>query len=186
MSDFGDLLTIIAHQASFQARVLEWMVISFSWRSSPPRDQTWVSRSDSSLDDRRMSDWNRQLITRPLDLPCDLVWLWTGPSPWPRLLFQPLSDVWNIDLISSLRVGPLHQPVWAVIHAETPGWVKESEALPVSFMMVLMGLLIPLSLSDSGLNLNVGHSLMIKATGARQLLRFAVCFKSGLPVGPSN
>ena len=28
----------------FQARVLEWAAISFSRRSSPPRDQTWVSR----------------------------------------------------------------------------------------------------------------------------------------------
>ena len=27
----------------FQARVLEWVVISFSSRSSQPRDQTWVS-----------------------------------------------------------------------------------------------------------------------------------------------
>ena len=28
----------------FQARVLEWVAISFSRGSSPPRDQTWVSR----------------------------------------------------------------------------------------------------------------------------------------------
>ena len=27
----------------FKARVLEWVAISFSRRSSPPRDQTWVS-----------------------------------------------------------------------------------------------------------------------------------------------
>ena len=28
----------------FQARVLEWIAISFSWGSSRPRDQTQVSR----------------------------------------------------------------------------------------------------------------------------------------------
>ena len=27
----------------FQARILEWVAISFSRGSSPPRDQTWVS-----------------------------------------------------------------------------------------------------------------------------------------------
>ena len=27
----------------FQARILEWIAISFSWGSSRPRDQTWVS-----------------------------------------------------------------------------------------------------------------------------------------------
>ena len=29
----------------FQARVLEWIAISFSRGSSQPRDQTWVSRT---------------------------------------------------------------------------------------------------------------------------------------------
>lgn len=47
-------------------------------------------------------------------------------------------------------------------------------------MMVPLGLFIRLSLPDSGLNLNLGHGVMIKANGARQLLRFAVCFESGL------
>ena len=120
----------------------------------------------------------------PLEPP-DLVWLWGWSIPPTPLLFQPsLSDVWNIDRPpqGSLRVGLLAPACLSCYSRWNPGWVIESEALSVSFMMVLMGLLIPLCLSDSGLNLNLGHSLMIKATGARQLLRFVVCFKSGLPV----
>ena len=30
-------------QGIFQARILEWVAISFSRGSSPPRDRTWVS-----------------------------------------------------------------------------------------------------------------------------------------------
>ena len=37
----------------FQARVLEWVAISFSRGSSQPRDQTWVSRTE----DRRFTVW---------------------------------------------------------------------------------------------------------------------------------
>ena len=37
----------------FQARVLVWVAISFSRRSSPPRDQTWVSH----IVDRRFTIW---------------------------------------------------------------------------------------------------------------------------------
>ena len=33
----------------FQARILEWVIISFSRRSSPPRDQTWISCLAGSL-----------------------------------------------------------------------------------------------------------------------------------------
>ena len=34
----------------FQARILEWVTISFSRGSSQPRDQTWVSGIASSAD----------------------------------------------------------------------------------------------------------------------------------------
>ena len=34
----------IAYHGIFQARVLEWVAISFSRGSSEPRDQTWVFR----------------------------------------------------------------------------------------------------------------------------------------------
>ena len=37
----------------FQARVLEWVAISFSRRSSQPRDRTWVSR----IAGRRFTIW---------------------------------------------------------------------------------------------------------------------------------
>ena len=37
----------------FQARVLEWAAISFSWESFQPRDQTWVSR----IAGRRFTVW---------------------------------------------------------------------------------------------------------------------------------
>ena len=32
-----------------QARILEWVAISFSRGSSPPRDRTWVSRIEGRL-----------------------------------------------------------------------------------------------------------------------------------------
>ena len=37
----------------FQARILEWVAISFSWLSSQPRDWTWVS----CIADRFSTDW---------------------------------------------------------------------------------------------------------------------------------
>lgn len=119
----------------------------------------------------------------PLEPP-GLVWLWGWPILPPLLLIQPSLSacVEYRPPQGSLRVGPFAPACLSCYSCWNPGWVIESETVPVRFMMVLVGLLLPLSLSDSGLNLNLGHSLMIKATGARQLLRFAVCVKSGLPV----
>ena len=49
----------------FQAMVLEWIAISFSRRSSQPRDRTWVSRTV----DRRFTIWaTREILSKIIDL----------------------------------------------------------------------------------------------------------------------
>ena len=56
----------------FQARIREWVAISFSRRSSPPRDQTWVSR----MADRCFTVWATREVST--------VWegsLFSTPSP---------------------------------------------------------------------------------------------------------
>ena len=54
----------------FQARTLEWVVISFSRRSSPPRDWSWVSR----IVGRRFTIWAiREVIELSFILNPDLL-----------------------------------------------------------------------------------------------------------------
>ena len=45
----------------FQAKILEWVAISFSRRSSQPRDRTQVSRFVG----RRFTIWTLDLLTKP-------------------------------------------------------------------------------------------------------------------------
>ena len=60
----------------FQARVLEWVAISFSRGSSQPRDQTWVSRIVGRCfiiwATREVSKWKWKLLSH--------VWLFA--TPW--------------------------------------------------------------------------------------------------------
>ena len=52
----------------FQARVLEWVAISFSRRSSWPRDQTWVSHNSGSC----LTIWAPREATLPSEPPFHL------------------------------------------------------------------------------------------------------------------
>lgn len=117
--------------------------------------------------------------------PPGLAWLcgWSVPPTSPLLVQDFLSACVELDHMGLWGLGLKVSLSLCCDSLWNPGWVIESEALPVHFHDGSLGVfLIPLSLSDSGLNLNRGHHLMIKATGARPLPIFAVCFKLGLPV----
>ena len=69
----------------FQARILEWVAISFSRRSSWPRDWTWVSHSVGIVG-RRFTIWATREVTQPKspNILCRASrWLafWETPTP---------------------------------------------------------------------------------------------------------
>ena len=77
----------------FQARVLEWVAISFSRRSSQPRDQTQVSHivgrrltmwatREEHWGDTKLWFWNMHLETSPHSLFCEM-------TLKPGLIFSP-------------------------------------------------------------------------------------------------
>ena len=87
----------------FQAIILEWIAISFSRGSSPPRDWTWVSR----IVDRHFTVWATREVLKesikcevpPLPFSFFLVFyfLWVPKSAWERV---PRADMWKKNLHS--------------------------------------------------------------------------------------
>ena len=60
-----------------QAGILEWVAISFSRRSSQPRDRTWVSR----IAGRRFTIWTRDF---PSGWGGKASYPWAGKIPWRK------------------------------------------------------------------------------------------------------
>ena len=106
----------------FQAIILEWIAISFSRGSSPPRDWTWVSR----IVERHFTVWATREVLKesikcevpPLPFSFFLVFyfLWVPKSAWERV---PRADMWKKICILGL-VLPLSD------------WMESGKSLGVS------------------------------------------------------
>ena len=78
----------------FQARILEWVTISFSRGSSQPRDQTWVSLTEARL----FTVWATREVISLCNPLLHWIWAWTCDLLWP---------VWTLENMT-------HKEAWTV------------------------------------------------------------------------
>ena len=93
----------------FQARILEWVAISFSRRSSRPRDWTWVSR----IAGRHFTIWaTREVVSCINRWPKNL----SGLIQW-KYHGQNTLHIWlTFQLSCLLCVGSTFQNAWILWH----------------------------------------------------------------------
>ena len=90
----------------FQARVLEWVAISYSRGSSWPRDRTQVSH----IAGRRFTVWATREVTLSL------------------LLYKPLEKLNGNPLQYSCLENPMDgRAWWAAVHGVTKSWTRLSD-----------------------------------------------------------
>ena len=78
----------------FQARILEWVTISFSRGSSQPRDQTWVSLTEARL----FTVWATREVISLCNPLLHWIWAWTCDLLWPVQTFENMTheEAWTV------------------------------------------------------------------------------------------
>ena len=102
----------------FQARVLEWVAISFSSGSSWPRDQTWVS----CIAGRHFTHWATREAPGTYDIVSAYIFKALRPDEILFASSYSITQVFNIKMLQ----GPIFDPL--LFFAYTHSFLVQNEA----------------------------------------------------------